>query len=326
MKSYNRITLCMVILVVLALVSFPIAFGQGGGPGGRGGRGGMGGGDRNPNPMMGGDSRRGGDNRGGGPGRGGPRMGQDEDLTDAQIDRIIQAYSLRHSPQEVQNLKEQRKTQTRDRFIMNLRMVAWSETNTETMTYGEYSRMLDWYEKHVSDEATGIKELRDTNYDIYKKRLDSLEDKYRDIRNRATRNRWADDLISVSISNRRLEIKQNDLLRQYWFTVRDPNQRNELLPAIKDVVGKIYDTNLDQRQIQLNQMKEQIADLQKMLDSQLKDMEIQGRVDILTRTFFGGPPGSGFDGGRGRGVFGGGMQGFPPIPDSNNTRPNIQRP
>ncbi len=282
MDSYNRITLYMVVLIVLALVFLPCTIAQTGGRndmgnmgGDRGmmggaGRGGVGG-DRG---MMGGSSGRGGgigDSRGG-RGRGGPQINRDEQLTDQQIDRIIKSYSEKHSQEEVQQLQEQRKTMSRDRFMITLMSTASWETIEEIREDREYTPKLQTLEKFMTDEAKGIRELQDENYSLYKQRIDSLYNKYRPIWQKITNPGTPEELIRVIVQDFQLQNKERDLTRQYIFA-QNQEQKKSLLPSLEDVINKRYDLIVTQKEIQYQQIQDELKKLQDRVELQLKDVE-----------------------------------------------------
>ncbi|MBN1975501.1 MAG: hypothetical protein JW787_17825 [Sedimentisphaerales bacterium] len=276
MELNNRITLYMALLVIIGTVLLPCAIAQNGGRGSRdgGSRGGdrgdmMGGGGRGGDrgDMMGGGGRGGdrGDIRGGG--RGGLPF-QDEILTDAQIDRIIKMYSMMHSPQDVKTLQDQRKIMSKEQFTMTLRGTAFFEYRNVMMEEEEYLTSLKWVEKFTPDEAKGIRELRDENYDLYKRRLDSLREKYRSLMNRP---RTSDELMHVLVSDLQLELKERDLTRQYWMAT-DPVKKESISTDLKDVLHKRYDLIVKQKEIQYTDFQNQLKRLQESVDTQLKDI------------------------------------------------------
>ncbi|MEJ2647750.1 MAG: hypothetical protein P8016_04990 [Sedimentisphaerales bacterium] len=280
MKLYNRITLFMVILAVAALVSLPASIAQPPGSG-RGGQ--RAGGDRTGRSGDRGDGRGAADrpNRGGGRGdvgpggrsggRGGPQRMSREELTDAQIDRILKAYSER-DPEGAKRLQEQRTTMTRERFQQALTMAAWAETFAERDQYREYNRILELCEKCMPDEAKGIRELRDTNYDLYKQRLDSLRDKYRMIWPRITSPRTPQELVPVIVRDFQLGNKERELSWQYANTT-DPEDKESILANIRDVVSARYDLGVQQREIQYKQIQKEMDALKTRLDAEMKAVE-----------------------------------------------------
>ncbi len=274
MKLNNRITLYMFFLIILVMVIQPCLFAQGGGRGGRGGdRGDMmgGGGPGGERDMMGGGGRGGDrDMRGGrgGPGRGGFPF-QEEAVTDAQIDRIIKMYSTRHSPQELKTLEDQRKSMNRDQFVMLLRNTAFWETAEVMREEREYRGILEWCEKFTPDEAKGIRETKDENFDLYKKRLDSLRNKYRSLYDRP---RTSDALMHVLVLDLQLNNKERDLAWQYWNPATDAAKKESILTDLKEVVSNKYDNNVKRREIQYQEIQKEIERLQQMVVSQMNEV------------------------------------------------------
>jgi hypothetical protein len=314
MKLYDRITLCMVILAVIALILLPTAIAQIPGPGGpRGGggdRAGRGGGrgdmDMGPSGTM--PGRGGGGGRGGGPGTWMNR----EELTDTQIDLILKAYSNR-DPDEAKKLQEQRKDMTREAFIQTLVSPthAWSEYFQIMSDESRYTPILVWCEKWVADEAKGIRELKKDNYDLYKKKLDALENKYRSI---IYMRDATDELIPVLVKNLQLGLKQNELVFQIW-TAENQDKKESLTASLKEVVTEIYYLNIQRRTIELKEIQNRIESMQKYLKDQMSQIEIQkdpnvakeeiqSRIDRLVNPtdFFGGFYRGGRPGRGGRGM------------------------
>ncbi len=324
MKLNNRITLYMAVLVVLAMILLPYAnaqmpssSGQRGG-GGRGGRSGdmeMGpsgpmyerGGDRDrggPGPWMDGGSGPWMDN---GPG---PWMDR-ENLTEFQISLILKAYSTRN-PTESKNLQDQRKDMSREAFIQTLinPRYAFSEYLQIMSEERHYTTILTWCEKWVADEAQGIKETKEDNYDLYKKRLDTLENRYRTII--YTNN--PEELIPVLVKDLQLRTKQDELLWQIW-TADNQTKKDNLKASIKEVVSELYYLNIQQRIIQLKQIQNQIDRLQQNLQFEMNQIDILKDPNVAQEAI--GQRTEGLTAGRMggfsmRGVRGGGRGNRPP--------------
>ena len=210
------------------------------------------------------------------PGRG---QFQEETVTDAQIDRIIKMYSSRHSPQETQTLEDQRKTLSREQFIRTLRNTAFFEYMDTMREEGEYKDLLNWFEKFTPDEAKGIKELKDENYDLYKKRLDTLRNKYRSL---IINSRASDELMRVLVSDLQLELKQRDLTMQYW-TATDPGKKESISADLKDVISQRYDLIVKQKEIQYTDFLKRLQRLQEDIDAQLKDINTWKETDFKAK-------------------------------------------
>jgi hypothetical protein len=293
MKSYDRITLYIVILAAIALVVLPNAIAQ---PSGRGGMrgGGGGGGDRRGDMSMG--PRRGGDQGRGGPGM--SWMGGREEPKDYQIDLILKAYTNRY-PEGAKKLQDQRKTMDKEAFIQTLIRNATPEYYQIMSEERKYTPILEWSEKWVADEAKGIRDLMEVNYDLYKKRLDALENKYWSIIH--PRIPMPEELIPVRVKDVQLELKQNELVWQIR-TTEDPNKKENLMASLTEIVTERYDLNIQQRTIQLDQIQKQIDSLRRSLEYEMNQIEtskdpnfaeaaIRRRVENLTNPIFfpGGP-------------------------------------
>ncbi len=326
MKLNNRITLYMAVLVVLAMILLPYAnaqipgsSGQRGGVGGRGGRSG----DMDMGPS--GLYDRGGDRDRGGPGPwmdggSGPWMDDGygpwmdrENLSDFQISLILKAYSTRN-PTESKNLQDQRKDMSREAFIQTLisPRYAFSEYLRVMSDERHYTTILNWCEKWVADEAKGIKETKEENYDLYKKRIDTLENRYSPII--YTNN--IEELIPVLVKDLQLNTRQNDLVWQIR-TADNQTKKDSLKASLRGVVSELYDLNIQQRIIQLKQIQNQIDRLQQNLQFEMNQIEIikdpnvaQEAIDLRVDGLTSGR--GGFMGGSMRGGRGGGRGNRPP--------------
>ncbi len=295
MELKNRITSYIVALIVLTMIFLPCANAQMGGRGSRGG----GGGD-----MMGGNIR--GDERDGVPGmsRGGDFGGrrgmpfQEEELTESQIDRVLKQLSA-YNPTKAKELQDLRKT-NKEQFTYQLRMNALAEIFNITWEDREYKDLLDWCEKFVPDEATGIKDLQDKNHDLYKKRLDTLEEKYRSIRHQ----RMPDELMRISVRDLQLNLKLRDLYMQYRTSGTTPEQKQTLKSDITDVVSEQYDQRIKRAKYELQVIEERIKNLTESFEQQkrntagmenpeVKTATVQGEVEMYTSPRRGGMMGRG---------------------------------
>lgn len=297
MKLYNRITFYMVVLTILALFTQPNAIAQ---PTGRGGSRGGGGvrGDMNMGPGRGGD-------RGRGSGQGMPWI-EREEPKDYQIDLILKAYSNR-DPEGAKKLQEQRKEMSKDAFIQTLIRNAGREYFQLMSDERRYTTLLDWFEKYTADEATGIRDLREDNYELYKKRLDTLENKYWSIIHPRNGIPIQQELIPVKVKDVQLELKQNELVLQIR-TIEDPNKKENLMASLTEVLSERYDLNVQQRIIQLKQIQKQIENLQKNVqfemsqidtikDPNFKEAAIERQSEyVLNPGFFGSFPRGGRSG------------------------------
>ena len=252
------------------MVLLPYAMAQNPGRGGRSpGRGG----DRGNIDSMRGGGR-------GGIGRGGFPSRRDGELTDEQIDLILKLYSTNHSKEETEQLQEQRKTLSRERFISTLRNAAWPEYIQVMMDERQYTPLLDQFEKYIPDEATGIRELKSENYDLYKKRIDILASKYRSVI--PARPGTPEALIPIQVRKLQLDNEQRDLVMQYWNPSTTDEKKQTILASLKEIITERYELNVQQRVIQYQQIQKEIDRLQEMLAEQMKQVEIWNDIDFKT--------------------------------------------
>jgi ribosomal protein L29 len=258
----------MVVLVVLAMLILPCANAQMGGRSSRGGMGsGMVGAERD-----GGPGSRNGDRdyrRGGGRGRPGGRGGMQsiEDLSENQIDRILKQLSMRDMI-IAEQLEELRKT-NKEQFKNDFKKHAFPEIMNVMREDRDYRRILVWCEKYVADEAKGISELKEENYELYKKRLDALKDKYFSlIYNR----RISDKLMHISVRDLKLNIKLWDLAREYRNSSLNQEQKESIESELEEVLNEQYDLNIQKRIIQYQDIQDEIKRLEKLVEKQIEDV------------------------------------------------------
>lgn len=259
MKLNNRITLFTVILVISALVVLPSTIAQTPGPGGRGGSprgaGGRGGGRGDMNVGGRGMDRGGGGRRGMRPFR--------EELTDTQINLILKAYSTR-DPEGAKKLEEQREDMTRETFVQTLISQGYARSEYFTLMNDEmrYTPILDWCERWVADEAKGIRELKEDNYQLYKDRLDTLDRKYGSIIN----GRYTEEEIPVRVRLLQLQNKLGELTWQIRTAAETQEKKDSIEADIREVLSERYNLNTELMTIQLKGIQREIERVQSNYD------------------------------------------------------------
>jgi len=279
MDFNNRITFYIAIFVVLAMAFSLCANAQMNDRGSRGGdmmSGPPRGGDMMSGPRGGGDrGMRGGGERGGGGrsgiGRGGPRFPQEEELSESQIDRVLKQLKT-HNPDKAKELEELRKTD-KEKFIIELRMNAFPEILTASREERVYREYLEWSEKFVPEEAEGIRDLKEKDFDLYKVKLDKIEEKYRSL----IHTRMPDELMRISVKDLQLQYKLSDLIMQYRDRRKSADQKAQLESEIKLVLGEQYDQGIKRAKYEFQQIEERIKGLQDLLEQQMNitaEMEV----------------------------------------------------
>ncbi|MBN2590949.1 MAG: hypothetical protein JXA96_13875 [Sedimentisphaerales bacterium] len=296
METSNRITLYKVILVVLVMLNIPFAIAQSSGRSGS--RGGMSSGMRGE----GGPGSRGGDMRGGGrsgPGRRGMTY-QDEELSESQIDRVLKQLGT-YNPNQVKQLEELRKTD-KEQFLNELKIYAFPQILNITREDREYAGYLEWFEKYVPDEAAGIRDLKEENNNLYKKRIDTLLDKYRSLVFQPPS--VSEEKMRLNVRDVQLSIKQRELSMQYWNPTITQEKKESLLSDIEEVVSEQYDQGIKHMKVDLEEIIKRIEVLQASVDQQIEEVkkwenpefkkkETDNQIRIITepthRTFRRGP-------------------------------------
>jgi hypothetical protein len=128
----------------------------------------------------------------------------------------------------------------------------------------EYRDKLEWCEKFVADEAEGIRDLKEEDYDLYMLKLDKLEEKYRSL----IHSRMPEELMRISVRDLQLRNKISELIMQYRDS-RKTNEQKELIESeIKIVLGEQYDQGIKRAKYEYQQIEERIKGLQDLLDQQ----------------------------------------------------------
>jgi hypothetical protein len=305
MESYNRITLFLTISALLILSFLPCTFAQNNNRGTR-----RGGTEEEARFGMSIDS---GPARGGGGGGRGARRDPSrgervrgflrDDLTDEQIDRVLENYS-RRDPTQAENLKEHRKELDKESFLKELQFNAFIEYATELREERERTERLEWLKKYVPEEAKDIEAAKDESFELFSKKLQTAYLKYREIIEAFPPHSEA--LIPVLVSDLQLRNELLDLGRRYIFTpITDTDAREKLETRITEIIGQRYDLEVRQKEIKLDQVKSEVETLKNLITSKeneiKSDKEEEVRSDAIQRDVDRILNPRGFRGGGGRG-------------------------
>ena len=133
-----------------------------------------------------------------------------------------------------------------------------------------YTPILDWCERWVTDEAKGIRELKEDNYELYKKSLEALENKYRLI----IYGRFTEEEIPVRIRDYQLQGRLGELIWQYR-TAENQDKKDSIKADIKEVVSERYDLDNQLRTIQLQGLQRQIERLQQSVQFYMSQIDMR---------------------------------------------------
>jgi len=302
MKLHSKITLFLVVTAVVSIIFLPCSSAQErnrengngersgmsrfGGPGGGFGEGPGGGFSGGPGGGFGGGP---GGGFGGGPGggRGGGRSGgrgerfsrdSQPELTDEQIDRIMENFRKR-DPEKAKELEKLRKEDS-NRFLNDLRRYARQEYTREIMTAINESRNADfikWLEKYIPEKAKELADLKNDNPELYVRKIGDLRMQYREIYSPVIFG--PEELMQIRVSDFLLEEKERTLLFKIMPT-RDDEAREKLVAELRDVLDKRYDLKVRQKELEYEQLEKQLKAMQEQLDESKEEIKTWGELDF----------------------------------------------
>ncbi len=299
MESKHRILTVLVVAAVVLLASLPCAFAQDNNDENNGrGRQGQRMSRPGDRPGFQRGSRGGPDERGGRGGslRGGARFPRPEDirrrpeLTDEQIDTVLQELQKR-DPNAAKELTEMRKKDPNE-FRSELRKNAWPEISkviVDGLRVERQNRFLVWLEKYVPKEAESLAKLKESDPKLYAQKFELVWDKYRPIYDRTRR---SPELVPVLIEDLQLAEREDELVKKIKAE-KDEQQKTELMNQLEKVEFDKYDLIVRRKQIEYkellrrlealqNVVKASLADIDEWRDEKVKADRVKERVDDLT--------------------------------------------
>jgi hypothetical protein len=244
--------------------------------------------------------------------------------TEDEISRVMDAVR-RRDPNRAKELETIRKT-TPQFFINALRQTP--EYNNLMTTHimdvrtQRRSDFIKWLEQYIPKEAEELNRLRSQSPELYVIKYDSVWQRYNSVFDKSQKNsdpNWSKNLVA----DLELEDQQNNLRMRLWDPRIPQNQRSEIESQLKEVIGKRYDINVEQKNIEYEQLLRQLNNLQALIQTKLKDLERWRDPNEKTKAVddrmiylrpmrgFGGGPGPDIRGG-GSGMGGGRMGGGSP--------------
>ena len=198
--------------------------------------------------------------RGPGPGRG-PGRGRVE-LTDEEINRIMESVKQRDAKQA----KELTKLREKDpeRFMEELRRHASEEygqivrERIEKWREKRRAEFEEWLGKSFPSEAEELTKLKETNADLYGKKYDLAWKKYNRIFEESRR---SPELADVLIEDLKLKKREDELISRIKATTNQ-KEKEKLDADLEEVVGLRYDLIVRRKQIAYERLLKVLEDLQ----------------------------------------------------------------
>jgi hypothetical protein len=146
---------------------------------------------------------------------------------------------------------------------------------------------VEWLEENYPEEAERIKDLKQTNPELFRRRVSLLRQRYGRAFHAAQDN---PELAEILKQDLELARRRNGLLRQIRAAGAD--ERAELMRELTEVVSRRYDLVLERKQIEIQQLLERLerlqaevnnsrARLENWKDSDSKNSNVEKRVDEL---------------------------------------------
>jgi len=146
---------------------------------------------------------------------------------------------------------------------------------------------IKWLEENYPEEAERIKDLKQTNLELFRTRAALLRQRYGRAFRAAQDN---PELAEILKQDLELTRRRNRLLRQ--IRAAGPDERAELMRELTEVVSRRYDLILERKQIEIQQLLERLARLQAEVnnsraqlenwkDPDSKNSNVEKRVDEL---------------------------------------------
>jgi hypothetical protein len=236
------------------------------------------------------------DGQGGpGPGRG-PGRGRVE-LTDEEINRIMESVKQRDAKQakELEKLREK----DPEKFIDELRRHAREEfgkvvgERIEKWREQRRNDFLEWLQKALPRDAEELAKLKERNADLYAKKYDLAWRNYGRIFEESRR---SPELADVLVEDLKLKKREEELVGRIKAT-KNEKEKERLDAELEQVTGDRYDLILRRKQIAYerllkwlddlqNRIKESRADIQKAQDPKVKVENVKERKkDLLEKKF-----------------------------------------
>jgi len=230
-----------------------------------------------------------------GPGRGGPGrgMGRRPELTDEEINKIMEGLKKR-DPEKAKELEGLRTSDPeklheelmkygREEFgeIIKVRMEKWrQERQTE---------FLKWLEEKAPKEARELAKLKDRDANLYQKKYDLARRKYERIYDT---HRRSPELAEILLADLKLQERRDELVEKIK-TAKNEKEKEKLMSQLEEVVSDRYDfiirrkqmmyewllRRLEELQKHVNESKNEIA---KLRDERVKAGNVKERMKQLT--------------------------------------------
>ncbi len=229
----------------------------------------------------------------GGPERRGPSGPPRFELTDDEVNRIIN--SLKQSDPNMAKQLAELRNKDPERFIDEIRKHAGTEFDRvmreriEKWRSTRRTEFLDWLGKTVPKAAEELAKLKENDPNLYAKKYELTWQKYNRIFDQA---RMSPELAEVNMADLELQQRQESLCSKIKST-QDEKEKAELLAQLQEVVNDRYDLSVKRKQIAYKwllqrldslqkQVKESMEDIERTKDPKVKEENVKERIKYLT--------------------------------------------
>jgi hypothetical protein len=139
-----------------------------------------------------------------------------------------------------------------------------------------HDEYIKWLEKSYPDEAKSLAQIKETNSDLYLKRLKESFDKYGRLAHAEKTNPEMAKLLKEDIE---IKSQEQKLLVQIRATT-DENQKKKLTAELQTLVGKRFDVIVSQKQLRYQELNKRIEEMKKDVQKQQADLDkLKGKKD-----------------------------------------------
>ncbi len=232
------------------------------------------------------------------------------ELTDQTIERIMKRLA-ETDPKKAQQLERLREKDP-EKFKVELRKVmreqfgrrhgaqrgsrprreSRSERRGSEVRRQRHNEYLEWLEKNYPDEAKKLAELKETNPNLYGRKIALSLKKYSRIKETSEENPQLAEVLKKDLE---LKNKRNTLLGKIR-SAPDEDQKQKLTKELEQIVSSRFDLIVKRRQIayeqlrrKLEKLKDQVkkseAELEKQKDDKFKNESVKARLEeLISRT------------------------------------------
>jgi hypothetical protein len=139
-----------------------------------------------------------------------------------------------------------------------------------------HDEYIKWLEKSYPDEAKALSQAKETNPELYLKRLKESFDKYGRLAHAEKSNPEMAKLLKEDIEIKAQEQKILEQLR----AATDENQKKKLTAELQTLVNKRFDVIVTQKQLRYQELNKRLEEMKKEVQKQQADLDkLKGKKD-----------------------------------------------